>query len=97
MFCLSINMKSLLLPLLGLFTLVQTTPFTDEYLLFEPQVDADPPPLVPIPELCKQLGLNTFVKLLNQLNLTQLLETHPSGERSTVMIFFQIQTLLWKL
>ena len=73
-------MKSPVFLLLGLFVLVHGAPFMVEYLLFEPRVVAEPPPLVPVPELCKQLGLNTFVKLLNELNLTQLLETHPSGE-----------------
>ena len=87
-------MKSSILPLLGLFILVHGAPFIEETLLFEPQVDAEPPPLVPIPELCKQLGLNTFVKLMNELNLTQLLETHPSGGKptATVILFPNLKT-----
>ena len=32
-------------------------------------------------QLCDQLGLNTFVKILKELNLTQKLETHdPYGQ-----------------
>ena len=53
----------------------------DWALLFEPETDAEPQPEVTVAELCSRLGLNTFVKLLNELNLTQLLETHPKGEQ----------------
>ena len=82
-------MKSPLL-LLTLFVFVYGEPFLGEedgVLLFEPEADAEPPAEVTVAELCSRLGLNTFVKLLNELNLTQLLETHPKGGRLTVIFF----------
>ena len=75
-------MKSPVL-LLSLFVFVRGAPFIEENLLFEPQVDAEPPPLVPVPELCAQLGLNTFVQLIKENNLYSLLESSPHGECAT--------------
>ena len=44
-------------------------------------------------KLCTQLGLNTFVKLLNEFNLTQLLNSYPKGKKLTLTFlmsgFFQ--------
>ena len=84
---LSIEMKSPLI-LLTLLAFVYGGPFPgeeDEALLFKQEADTEPPPEVTVAELCSRLGLNTFVKLLNELNLTQLLETHPKGGRLTVI------------
>ena len=58
----------------------------DGALLLKPEADVEPQPEVTVAELCSKLGLNTFVKLLNELNLTQLLETHPKGGRLTVIL-----------
>ena len=41
---------------------------------------------------CTQLGLNTFVKLLNELNLTKLLESYPLGNFH-ISCVFQIELL----
>ena len=82
-------MKSPLI-LLTLLAFVYGGPFPGEedgVLLFEPEADAEPPPEVTVAELCSRLGLNTFVKLLKELNLTQLLETHPIGGRLTVIFW----------
>ena len=68
--------------LLSLLAFVHTALFIEEdrALLFEPPAGAEPPPLVPIPELCTQLGLNTFVQLIKENNLYSFLESSPPGQ-----------------
>ena len=72
-------MKSPVL-LLSLLAFVHTAPFIEEYLLFEPAVDAEPPTLVPIPDTCTELGLNTFVQLIKENNLYSFLESPAPGQ-----------------
>ena len=66
--------------LLSLLAFVHAAPFIEEYLLFDPPAGAEPPPLVPIPELCTQLGLKTFVKFIKENNLYSFLESSPHGK-----------------
>ena len=79
-------MKSCVLLILGLFVLVHGAPFIEETLLFEPQADVEPLPLVPIPELCTQLGLNMAVQVMKEFNLYSLLESSPPGEYLSTLL-----------
>ena len=60
-------------------------------LMFEPPVDVEPPPLVPIPELMNKLGLNTAVQLIIENNLYSLLESAPQGGSTTNTIYLLLQ------
>ena len=55
----------------------------DRDLIFEPPVNAEPPSLVPIPELMQQLGLHTAAQLIKENNLYSLLESSPKGGSTT--------------
>ena len=57
--------------------------YMDQDLIYEPPMDAEPPPLVPIPELMNKLGLNTAVQLIKENNLYSLLESSPKGSSTT--------------
>ena len=67
--------------LLSLLVFVHGGPFPGkDYLLFEPDVEAEPPPLVPVPELMAKLGLKTAVQVIKENNLYSLLESSPPGK-----------------
>ena len=77
-------MSSVVLLLLSLLASVHGgSVYMDRDLIFEPPVDAEPPHLVPIPELMNKLGLNTAAQLIKENNLYSLLESSPKGGSTT--------------
>ena len=84
-------MSSVVLLLLSLLAFVHGgSVHMSHDLMFEPPVDAEPPSLVPIPELMNKLGLNTATQLIKENNLYSLLESSPQGRSntSTIIISF---------